>query len=246
MSLTLAIIGHPGRMARAVAAAVADDPRFAPPRLLGRADDVAAGLADAGVALELSVAGAVAGHAALAAAAGRPLVVGVTGLDAATMDALGAAARTVPVLVAANFSPGMALLTRLVRQAAAALGPDWDIEISETHHRAKADAPSGSALALGRAAAGARGGDLAALRLPPRDGQTGPRAPGGIGFAVRRGGAVAGDHGVAFLGDSEVLELHHRALSRDVFARGALLAALWLKDRGPGLYGMEDALGGGA
>lgn len=180
-----------------------------------------------------------------AALAGRPaLVIGSTGFDAAQRAAVEAAAKVVPVVLSGNFSLGVNVMLGLVREAAARLeARDWDIEIFEAHHRRKADAPSGTALMLGEAAAGARGGDLAALRAPPRDGVAGPREPGQIGFTSQRGGGIVGEHQVVFAADDEILTLSHSARDRSLFARGAVEAAVWVAGKPPGLYDMQDVLG---
>lgn len=208
-------------------------------------DDAAAAFAAADVAVDFTVPAATRAHAELAAAHATALVVGTTGLDAQDQAAVTAAAAHVPVVQAANFSLGVNLLAALVQQAAERLGADWDIEILEMHHRHKVDAPSGTALALGAAAARGRGGDLDTLRAGPRDGITGPREPGRIGFAALRGGDVAGEHSVIFAGTKERLELTHKATDRAIFAEGALHAALWAAEpgRAPGLYSMADVLG---
>ena len=186
---------------------------------------------------------ATAEHAGLAGENGRALIVGTTGLEAEHMDALGKAAKKAVVVQAANMSVGVNLLLGLTEQVAGALGDDYDIEIFEMHHRHKVDAPSGTALALGQAAAAGRGVDLNRVSRRGRDGNTGPRNPGDIGFAVLRGGDVAGDHTVIFAGDGERIELTHKAGNRSVFARGAVLAALWTAGQKPGLYSMRDVLG---
>jgi 4-hydroxy-tetrahydrodipicolinate reductase len=144
---------------------------------------------------------------------------------------------------AANMSLGVNLMLALVAQVSAALGPDFDIEILEMHHRHKVDAPSGTALALGRSAAAGRGVALEAVAQRVRDGVTGPRRAGDIGFATLRGGDVAGEHSVIFAGEGERLELTHKAGTREIFARGAVRAALWCRDRPPGRYTMRDVLG---
>lgn len=200
-------------------------------------------LAGCDVAVDFSLPVAAAGHARACAAAGVPLVMGTTGLGAAEVAALDEAAQSVPVLYGRNMSLGVNLLTELVRIAAGALGPEYDVEIFEAHHREKLDAPSGTALQLGEAVAEGRGGSLSALAVYARHGQTGRRAPGSIGFASLRGGSLPGEHTVILAADEEVLELGHRALSRDVFARGALQAARWLPAQPPGRYGMRDLLG---
>jgi 4-hydroxy-tetrahydrodipicolinate reductase len=171
------------------------------------------------------------------------LVVGTTGLEAEHHAAIDAAARDIAVLQAANTSLGVTLLARLVEQAARALGPDWDIEIAELHHRLKVDAPSGTALALGEAAAAGRGIELATHSDRGRDGITGARVEGQFGFASLRGGTAAGDHMVLLASEGERIELWHRAENRAIFARGALKAAQWLAGRKPGRYAMADVLG---
>lgn len=171
------------------------------------------------------------------------LVIGTTGLEAQHHAAIDTAARDIAVLQAANTSLGVTLLARLVEQAARALGPDWDIEIAELHHRLKVDAPSGTALALGEAAAAGRGIDLASHSDRGRDGITGARIEGQIGFASLRGGSAAGDHMVLLASEGERIELWHRAENRTIFARGALKAAQWLAGKPAGRYAMADVLG---
>jgi 4-hydroxy-tetrahydrodipicolinate reductase len=183
-------------------------------------------------------------HVWLAAKHHLPLVVGTTGLSREDEAELADAAREAPLLYAPNMSLGVTLMTALTEKVAAALGPEaWDIEIGETHHRHKLDAPSGTALALGRAAARGRGRRLDEIAVHNRRGHTGAREAGSIGFSVRRGGDIAGEHTVSFFGDGERFELSHAAGSRLVFARGALRAALWLRGRPQGLYTMRDVLG---
>ncbi|HZT51823.1 MAG TPA: 4-hydroxy-tetrahydrodipicolinate reductase [Stellaceae bacterium] len=206
-------------------------------------DDVARLLAACDVAIDFSVPAASAANAAAAARAKTPLVIGTTGLEPAHEAALREAAKAVPIVWAANMSLGVNLVQGLVRQVAATLGEEYDIEIVELHHRHKVDAPSGTALAFGRAAAEGRGIDLAAASLRGRDGITGARPKGAIGFASLRGGDVVGEHVVIFAADGERIELTHRATSRRIFARGAVRAARWAVGRPPGLYGMKDVLG---
>ena len=200
-------------------------------------------IGDSDVAIDFTTATATGDHAALAASLGKPIVIGTTGLSAAEEAEVRAAARKVPVVLAANTSLGVNLLLGLVAQVAERLGPDWDIEIVEMHHKGKVDAPSGTALALGRAAAQARGTTLDGLAVRGRDGITGPRPPGAIGFAALRGGDAVGDHFVIFAGAGERLELVHRATNRAIYAKGAVRAALWLTSQPAGLYGMKDVLG---
>lgn len=170
-------------------------------------------------------------------------VIGTTGIDEAGEARIRAAARHARIIKSGNMSLGVNLLASLVRQVAARLGEDYDIEILEMHHRHKIDAPSGTALMLGRAAAEGRGIDLRTRSVRVRDGHTGARQAGDIGFATLRGGSVVGEHTVIFAGETERIELTHKASSRDMFARGAVRAALWGKDQKPGLYSMTDVLG---
>ena len=206
-------------------------------------DDTGAAAAASDVLVDFTVPAAAAGHAAAAADAGAALVIGTTGLGADQTAALKAAAEKVPVVYAPNMSLGVNLLFAVTEQVAQALGDDWDIEIVEMHHKHKADAPSGTALGFGRAAARGRGVDLDAVADRGRDGVTGARRQGDIGFAVLRGGDVAGEHTVVFATDSERVELTHKAGSRAIFARGAVRAARWAAGRAPGLYDMADVLG---
>lgn len=195
------------------------------------------------VVIDFTSPAATATHARLAARHGTALVVGTTGLRSEENECLAAAAEAVPVVVAANMSVGVNLLLGLTRQVAAILGEDYDIEIVEMHHRHKVDAPSGTALALGHAAAAGRGTSLDSVSQRVRDGQIGSRARGTIGFATLRGGDVVGEHTVIFAGEGERIELSHRATSRAVFAHGAVRAARWTAGRPPGLYSMRQVLG---
>ncbi len=182
-------------------------------------------------------------NAGLAAEHGRVHVVGTTGLSAEHETGLARAAERATIVHAANMSLGVNLMLSLVEQVARSLDPDYDIEIVEMHHRHKVDAPSGTALALGRAAAAGRGADLDAVAQRTRDGHTGARRAGDIGFATLRGGDVTGEHSVIFATDGERIELTHKASTREVFARGAIKAALWARGRPAGLYSMKDVLG---
>ncbi|MBB6252672.1 4-hydroxy-tetrahydrodipicolinate reductase [Nitrospirillum iridis] len=185
-----------------------------------------------------------AAHADLAARHGTALVVGTTGLTVDQQGAIDTAAKTAALVQAPNMSLGVNLLLALVEDVARTLGPDvWDIEIVEMHHRHKVDAPSGTALGLGRAAAAGRDVDLAAVSDRVRDGHTGAREAGHIGFATLRGGDVVGDHTVIFAAEGERIELTHKAGSRAIFARGAVRAAIWAGAKEPGLYSMRDVLG---
>lgn len=170
-------------------------------------------------------------------------VIGTTGLDADQEAAIKEAAKNATIIKAGNMSLGVNLLAAITRKVAAALNADFDIEIVEMHHRMKVDAPSGTALMLGRAAAEGRGVSLDEASVRSRDGHTGARRRGDIGFATLRGGSVVGDHTVIFAGDGERIELTHLAADRGIFARGAVKAAMWGKGRAPGLYTMTDVLG---
>jgi len=174
---------------------------------------------------------------------GVKAVVGTTGLSKAQVASLAQAAQKVAVVFAPNMSLGMNLLRKLVHMASGALGEDYDIELVEAHHRMKADAPSGSALMLGRAAAEGRGWDLDSVAVYGREGRTGPRPTDQIGIMTIRGGDIVGDHTVIFAGSGERIELRHQAHTRDTFANGALRAARWVADKEPNLYSMSDVLG---
>lgn len=173
----------------------------------------------------------------------KAAIVGTTGFSDADLSQVETASERIAIVKAGNFSLGVNLLEALVRQAAARLGEDWDIEILETHHNRKIDAPSGTALMLGEAAAEGRGKSLSALRSGPYDGPDAKRAPGQIGFSVRRMGDVIGEHDVTFGSDMEMVSLSHTALDRAVFAHGAIKAAEWAATQPPGLYDMSDVLG---
>jgi len=181
--------------------------------------------------------------AGLAANARIVHVIGTTGLDAAADAAIAAAARHATVVRSGNMSLGVNLAAALTERIAGILDADWDIEIVEMHHRHKVDAPSGTALMLGKAAAKGRGVDLSTASVRVRDGHTGPRRRGDIGFATLRGGSVVGDHTVVFAGEGEEISIRHHAADRGIFARGAVKAALWGRGRGPGLFSMTDVLG---
>ena len=182
-------------------------------------------------------------HVDLAVATGTPMVIGTTGLDAGQREKLAAAGETIPLVLAANMSLGINLLLGLTRRVAAALDEDFDIEIVEIHHHHKKDAPSGTALVLAEAAAEGRGVNLDDVADRGRDGMTGARRRGDIGLAALRGGDIVGDHKVIFAGQGERIEIGHIATSRTIYSNGAVKAALWLKDRPPGFYGMADVLG---
>jgi len=239
---SIGILGSQGRMGRAIAQ-IAGDQGIAiaggidadgDPLPLARAADVL---------VDFTAPSALKANLDAACAAGTPIVVGTTGLRQEHHDLIDTAAERVAVLQTGTTSLGIVLLSQFVKQAAARLGPDWDIEIIEAHHRHKVDAPSGTALMLGEAAAEARGAPLADLSVVDRAGLIGARAEGTIGFSAIRGGSIAGDHLVMFAGPGERIELGHRAESREMFARGAVRAALWLAGRPVGRYTMAEVLG---
>jgi 4-hydroxy-tetrahydrodipicolinate reductase len=227
--IRISLFAPNGRMGQAIAAAAADD--------LGFSIDQDHG----DVLVDFSAPGALQQSLERAVSAGIPILIGTTGLDELADQRIAEAEKQIAVLRAANTSLGIALLAELVERAAHVLGPEWDIEIAEAHHRKKADAPSGTALMLGEAAARGRGISLKAER--GRDGTGLKREEGTIGFAALRGGTVAGDHDVLFLGPDERLVLSHQAENRMIFARGALTAARFLVDQPAGLYSMRDVIG---
>ncbi|WP_353218441.1 4-hydroxy-tetrahydrodipicolinate reductase [Sandarakinorhabdus sp.] len=261
--IKVGVLGAGGRMGEAIIAQLADWPGLSLAGAVERAGHASCGRAagpghpailtvcsnigaivhKVDVLIDFSVPAALAVTLEAAQDARCALVIGTTGLEPAHHAAIDAAAKHIAVLQAANTSLGVTLLARLVQQAAAALGPDWDIEIAELHHRMKVDAPSGTALALGAAAAAGRGIDLAAHSISGRDGITGVRETGSIGFAALRGGSAAGDHMVLLASEGERIELWHRAENRSIFARGALKAAQWLAGKPAGRYAMADVLG---
>ena len=206
-------------------------------------DVVLQGLDRAQVAIDFTLPEALEGNLAACVSAGVPAVVGTTGLTERHLTMLGEAAREIPLVYARNMSIGVNVFLALVAEAARALGPDYDCEIIEAHHRHKVDAPSGTALAVGEAIAAARGHSLEEVAVRARDGQTGPRVPGTIGFSVVRGGDIVGEHSAMFIAPEERVEFTHRAGDRRTFARGALRAARWVVGRPPGLYDMRDVLG---
>ena len=228
--IRISLFAPGGRMGKAIAAAVAEDDAFAVDPEHGD------------VLLDFSSPDALQSSLDRAVSAGIPILVGTTGLKEEHQAAIDAAAKSVAVLRAPNTSVGVNLLRALVEQAAARLGPEWDIEILEMHHRAKVDAPSGTALLLGGAAAQGRGKTLPDLGRFDRFGESHAREEGSIGFASLRGGSVAGEHVVVFATDGERLELGHRADSRKIFARGALAGARFLIGKPSGLYAMRDVI----
>lgn len=206
-------------------------------------DDPLEAFAQAQAVIDFTAPAATVEFAALAAQARAVHVIGTTGLEAAHLARIDAASRHAVIVRAGNMSLGVNLLVRLTQKVAAALDADWDIEVVEAHHRMKVDAPSGTALMLGEAAAQGRGVALADAMVSGRDGITGARKPGSIGFAAVRGGDIVGEHDVIFAADGERIVLRHIATDRAIFARGALRAALWGQGQKPGQYDMMDVLG---
>lgn len=264
--MRLVVVGAGGRMGRMLVKTVAETEGAVLAAAIGRAgspllgqdagelagigalgvpltDDPLAAFIKADGVLDFTAPAATVGYAGLAAQARIVHVVGTTGLSDDDLARLQAAARHAVIVRSGNMSLGVNLLAALVRRVARTLGEDFDIEILEMHHRMKVDAPSGTALLLGEAAAEGRAVALKERSMRVRDGHTGPRNPGDIGFATLRGGTVVGDHSVIFAGSGERIELAHRAEDRGIFARGAVRAALWGRGRKPGLYSMADVLG---
>jgi 4-hydroxy-tetrahydrodipicolinate reductase len=229
--IRLTLAAPDGRMGKSIATAVAEDPAFAIDQDHGD------------VLVDFSAPAALDANLDRAIAANVRILVGTTGLDDEHQAAIAKASEKIAVIHAPNTSLGINLLRDLVEQAAARLGPAWDIEILEMHHRHKIDAPSGTALLLGQSAARGRGKELPELARFDRFGEPQAREPGSIGFASLRGGSVAGEHVVILAADGERIELGHRADSRMIFARGALAAARFLVGRSAGLYTMRDVIG---
>ena len=243
--LNIGVSGALGRMGQAVVGAVNAHPDLNLAAQFDRPGPTPESLSACAVIIDFSSAAASAALATQAAGRGGPaLVIGSTGFSDAEEAAVRAAAHSVAIVRSGNFSLGVNVLAGLVEQTARRLNAaGWDIEITEAHHRRKVDAPSGTALMLGEAAARGRGEDLAALALPDRHGVTGPRPRGAIGFSSLRGGDIIGEHSVIFAAEDEILTLSHSARDRSLFARGALAVALWLPGKAPGLYDRMDVLG---
>ena len=240
--LQFGVIGHKGRMGQALETAIADAGHV----LLAGVDaggSIGPFAGQCDVLVDFSAPDALAANLGAARVAGKPIVIGTTGLEESHFVMLAEAAGVIPVLQSGNFSLGVTLMAHLVREAAARLGPDWDVEVLEMHHRMKVDAPSGTAKLLGEAAAAGRRIVLADNMESGRHGMTGARAEGAIGFATLRGGTVAGEHSVIFAGPEERLTLAHSAENRMIFARGAVRAAAWLTGQPAGRYTMNDVLG---
>lgn len=264
--MRLVVLGAGGRMGRMLVRAVASEPGSRLHAALERpgsdclgqdpgplagipatglviTDDIAAALDGADGLLDFTTPEATLALARRTAELGLIHIIGTTGMTAAQLEELRGITGKARIVQSGNMSLGVNLLASLVRRAARSLGPDWDIEVLEMHHRMKVDAPSGTALLLGEAAAEGRAIDLAEHSVRVRDGHPGARRAGDIGFATLRGGSVVGDHSVVFAGPGERLTLSHHAEDREIFARGAVRAALWAFDKKPGLYSMTDVLG---
>jgi 4-hydroxy-tetrahydrodipicolinate reductase len=261
----IAVLGAAGKMGRAIVRVIASTPgaalrgAFEPAGSATLGQDagalagvsslglsVEAGLPAAGAAdvwIDFTVPAAAVPAVRAAVSAKTAIVIGTTGLGPTERAEITTAARDIPIVYTPNMSVGVNVLLKLVADAARALGPSYDIDIVEAHHRAKRDAPSGTALRLAEAAAEGAGRDLGAVARYARHGEIGPRPPGEIGIQTLRGGDVVGDHTVFFFGDGDRIEITHRASSRDTFAQGAVRAALWVAGRPPGLYDMRAVLG---
>lgn len=238
----IGIYGSLGRMGRTIADVIEDAGALNAGGVDARED--CRPLAEtADVLVDFSIPSALPEHLDAARRAGTPIVIGTTGLSARDHELIDEAAREIAVLQTGNTSLGVTLLGILVREAAERLGPDWDIEIVEMHHRHKVDAPSGTAILLGEAAAKGRDTTLNEVRVDGRAGLVGARSEGTIGFASLRGGSVIGDHQVIFAAEGERIELGHRGEDRVIFARGAVRAAMWLARQPAGRYRMGDVLG---
>ena len=267
-NIRIVVVGAAGRMGRTLIRQVSQTPGCeisgatepAGSEFLGRDAGALAGIDPLGVAitgdpleliakanavLDFTSPAAAVGHAALCAQARIVHVIGATGFEVEQEAAIAAAARHATIIKAGNMSLGVNLLAQLTKQVAKLLDTAFDIEILEMHHRHKVDAPSGTALLLGEAAAEGRSVKLSDVAARGRDGVTGPRKTGDIGFAVLRGGGVVGEHSVLFAADDEIIELRHQAFDRSIFARGAVAAARWGQGKRPGLYSMADVLGFG-
>ncbi|MEP3052467.1 MAG: 4-hydroxy-tetrahydrodipicolinate reductase [Erythrobacter sp.] len=238
----IGIIGSKGRMGQALEQAIREAGHHNAGGL-DQGDQVGPLALSADALVDFSAPAALEANLAAARVGGTPIVIGTTGLEAAHFDAIEEAAQVAPILQTGNTSLGVTLLAHLVKEAASRLGPDWDIEVLEMHHRHKVDAPSGTAKLLGQAAAEARGISLEDNMESGRHGNTGARREGAIGFATLRGGSVAGDHSVILAGAEERITLSHSAENRMIFARGAVRAAEWLIGKPAGRYSMNDVLG---
>lgn len=243
MTLSLGVAGAGGRMGQALQAAIAGDPAVSLGAAFDLGADLAAAVARCDVIIDFTRPEGTMAHVAACVAAKKKLVIGTTGFTPGQLDDLRAASRSIALVLAPNMSAGVVLAAKLVELAAASLGPEYDIDVFEMHHRLKVDAPSGTALMLGEAAARGRGTTLDKDAVFARHGHTGERKAGTIGFSVARGGDVVGDHTVFFAGPGERVEITHRSNSRATYAQGAIRAAKFLAGKANGLYDMRDVLG---
>jgi len=242
-SLRIAVAGNSGRMGRMLIDAVQAADDLTLHSMLDLGADLRAGLTGAGVLIDFTRPEGTLAHLAVCAELGVKAVIGTTGFSAEQKAQIATFAERTAIVMAPNMSVGVNVVLKLLDTAARALATGYDIEIVEAHHRHKVDAPSGTALAMGDAVAGALGRDLKACAVYGREGVTGERDPSTIGFATVRGGDVVGDHTVMFLGQGERIEITHRSSSRATYAQGALRAARFLADKPTGLYGMDQVLG---
>ena len=233
----IGITGASGRMGQSLIDVIENTDGLELSGTVDKGDDLALFFKTADVVIDFTIPEATIAHVDMAVQTGTPLVIGTTGLNDDQEALLQSSSSKTPILYAANMSVGVNMLMALVEQTASRLGIEWDIEIFETHHHHKIDSPSGTALALGKSAQqGRKSGEFVTDR-------TGKRNTGDIGYAVQRGGDVVGEHMVTFFGDSERIELGHKASDRSLFAKGAIRAAEWIKDKPAGLYAMRDVLG---
>lgn len=234
------VLGSNGRMGQAILGALKNHPHCSL-SVAGTRENTQSLFEASDVVIDFTTPEALSEHVNLTLSHKIPLVIGTTGLQSHHEKLVSTAATKIPVVVGSNMSIGMTVLSSLVQKAAHLLDENYDIEISELHHRHKKDAPSGTSLMLGQSAARGRGKLLEELKCNPN--REGERIKGTIGFSVQRGGMIVGDHCVGFIGDAEMIELSHRGLSRAIYANGALRAAAWVAKQKPGLYTMKDVLG---
>lgn len=234
------VLGSTGRMGQTILNTLENHPRCSL-SVAGNRENTSSLFEQSDVIIDFTSPETLSTHINLALQFKKPLVIGTTGFQQNHENILSAAASKIPMVVAANMSIGITLLSNLVQQAAHLLDETYDIEISEIHHRHKKDAPSGTSLMLGNAAALGRKKELSSLQSGPD--RQGERQKGSIGFSVQRGGMIIGDHAVRFINDEEMVELNHRGISRNLYAKGAIRAAEWVIHQNPGLYSMKDVLG---
>ena len=240
--IRIAVVGASGRMGQTIIEAINQNDKVSLGATLDKGDDLSAALDQFDVLIDFTRPEATLEYLSVCQSSGKAMVIGTTGFSDEQLQVINDTANHVPIVFAPNMSVGVNLSLKLLDMAARVIGEDADIEIVEAHHRHKVDAPSGTALGLGRAAAAGRGTTLDESGVLSREGITDPRDRGTIGFATLRGGDVAGEHTVIFAADGERIELTHKAGSRQIFARGAVQATLWARDKDKGLYSMLDVL----